>query len=41
MGFAAITIFMILLYVPAFKSGVRRLTGAASAQARSLLGRRA
>lgn len=41
MGFAAVTIFMILLYVPAFKSRVRRFTGAAGAQARSLLGRRA
>ncbi|MCJ0763743.1 tripartite tricarboxylate transporter permease [Variovorax terrae] len=41
MGFAAVTIFMILLYVPAFKSRVRRFTGAAGAQMRSLLGRRA
>ncbi len=31
MGFAIVTIFMILLYVPAFKSAVQRVTGSISA----------
>ncbi len=41
MGFAAVTIFTILLYVPAFKAGVRRVTGAAIGLLKSLLGHRA
>jgi len=36
-GFATVTIFTILLYVPAFKACVRRLTGAASGAFKSLL----
>ena len=39
-GFAAVTIFTILLYVPVFKRLVRRLTGAAGGAMRSLFGRR-
>ncbi|MBC7470710.1 MAG: tripartite tricarboxylate transporter permease [Ramlibacter sp.] len=39
--FAAVTIFTILLYVPAFKAGVKRVTGAASGAVRSLFARRA
>jgi putative tricarboxylic transport membrane protein len=37
MVFAAVTIFTILLYVPAFKSAVRRVTGAAKAGLDSLM----
>ena len=40
MVFAAVTIFTILLYVPAFKAGVKRTTGAAKAGLRSLMPRR-
>jgi hypothetical protein len=39
MGFAAVTIFMILLYVPAFKAGVQRAQAAAGAGLRSLFSR--
>jgi len=35
-----VTIFAILLYVPAFKAAVRRVTGGAGAAARSLVRRR-
>ena len=31
MAFAAVTIFTILLYVPAFKAAVHRITGGAGA----------
>ena len=41
MVFAAVTIFTILLYVPAFKAGVKRFTGAASGALKSLFARRA
>ncbi|MGZ5132385.1 MAG: tripartite tricarboxylate transporter permease, partial [Caldimonas sp.] len=40
LAFAVVTIFAILLYVPAFKAAVRRVTGGASAAARALAGRR-
>jgi len=40
-AFATITIFTILLYVPAFKTVVRRITGAAGRGLRSLFARRA
>ncbi len=40
MVFAAITIFTILLYVPPFKAGVRRVTGALGGAVRSLLPQR-
>ncbi|MEO7393213.1 MAG: tripartite tricarboxylate transporter permease [Ramlibacter sp.] len=40
MAFAAVTIFTILLYVPPFKAGVKRVTGAASAGLKSLFTRR-
>ena len=40
MAFAAVTIFTILLYVPAFKAGVLRTRGAAVGAVRSLFGRR-
>ena len=39
MGFAAVTIFMILLYVPAFKTAVQRITSTASAAMGSLFKR--
>ncbi|MEP6791146.1 MAG: tripartite tricarboxylate transporter permease, partial [Ramlibacter sp.] len=41
MGFAAVTIFMILLYVPAFKTAVKRTTGAVGGFLKSLVSRRA
>jgi putative tricarboxylic transport membrane protein len=41
MGFAAVTIFTILLYVPAFKALVNRTTGAVGAGLKSLFTRRA
>ncbi len=37
MGFATVTIFVILLYVPAFKALVQRVTGEVAAQLKSLL----
>jgi putative tricarboxylic transport membrane protein len=40
-AFAAVTIFTILMYVPAFKNAVRRATGAAGAALRALFARRA
>ncbi len=40
-AFATVTIFTILLYVPAFKAVVRRVTGATSRGLRSLFARRA
>ena len=40
LAFAVVTIFAILLYVPAFKAAVRRITGGAGAAARSLVRRR-
>ena len=40
MGFAAVTLFTILLYVPAFKAGVQRAQGGAAAALRSLFARR-
>jgi putative tricarboxylic transport membrane protein len=40
MVFAAVTIFTILLYVPAFKSAVRQVTGSVKAGLRSLMSRR-
>ena len=39
MAFAAVTIFTILLYVPAFKSAVKRVNGAVSSGIRSLFAR--
>src|SRR3982751_4766564 len=39
LAFAVVTIFAILLYVPAFKAAVRRVTGGAGSAARSLLRR--
>src|SRR5678816_4327217 len=39
-AFAIVTIFTILLYIPAFKAAVRRVTGGAGAAARSLVRRR-
>lgn len=41
LAFAAVTIFTILLYVPPFKAGVKRLTGGASGALKSLFARRA
>jgi putative tricarboxylic transport membrane protein len=40
LAFAVVTIFAILLYVPAFKKAVQRVTGGAGAAARGLLRRR-
>src|SRR6478609_4482605 len=40
LAFAVVTIFAILLYVPAFKAAVRRATGSAGKVFRSALGRR-
>jgi len=40
MAFAAVTIFTLLLYVPAFKAGVRRVTGGAGQLVRSAFARR-
>ena len=40
LAFAVVTIFTILLYVPAFKAAVRRVTGGAGRAFRSALGRR-
>ena len=40
LAFAVVTIFAILLYVPAFKAAVKRATAAGGAAARSLVGRR-
>jgi putative tricarboxylic transport membrane protein len=40
LAFAVVTIFAILLYVPAFKAAVRRATGGAGKVFRSALGRR-
>ena len=37
LAFAVVTIFAILLYVPAFKAAVKRVTGGAGAAARSLV----
>ena len=37
MGFATVTIFVILLYVPAFKALVQKVTGAIGAQFKSML----
>jgi len=39
--FATVTIFTILLYVPAFKRGVRRVTGGARVLLRGVFTRRA
>jgi len=39
MAFAIVTIFTLLLYIPAFKAGVRRVTGGAGALVRSAIGR--
>ena len=39
LAFAVVTIFAILLYVPAFKAAVKRVTGGAGAAARALIGR--
>jgi putative tricarboxylic transport membrane protein len=41
LAFAVVTIFTILLYVPAFKNTVKRVTGAAGAGVKSLFARRA
>jgi putative tricarboxylic transport membrane protein len=41
MAFAIVTIFTILLYVPAFKAAVKRVTGGVSSGIRSLFTRRA
>jgi putative tricarboxylic transport membrane protein len=41
MGFAAVTIFTILLYVPAFKRAVNRVRGGATDLARGMFARRA
>jgi len=41
MAFAAVTIFTIMLYVPAFKAGVLRATGAAASAIKSLFTPRA
>ncbi len=41
MGFAAVTIFTILLYVPPFKRGVKMVTGTVSAGIKGLFTRRA
>jgi putative tricarboxylic transport membrane protein len=41
LAFALVTIFTILLYVPAFKAVVKRVTGAAGAGVKSLFARRA
>ena len=41
LAFAVVTIFAILLYVPAFKAAVRRVTGGAGAAPRRSLRRRA
>jgi len=40
MGFAAVTLFTILLYVPAFKAGVQRVQGGVADGLRSLFARR-
>jgi putative tricarboxylic transport membrane protein len=40
LAFAVVTIFAILLYVPAFKAAVKRVTGGAGAAARALVRRR-
>ena len=40
LAFAVVTIFAILLYVPAFKAAVKRVTGGAGAAARLLVRRR-
>jgi putative tricarboxylic transport membrane protein len=40
MGFAIVTIFMLLLYVPPFKAAVKRTTGAVGGGVRALFGRR-
>jgi hypothetical protein len=40
MAFAIVTIFTILLYVPAFKAAVKRVTGGVSSGVRSLFTRR-
>jgi putative tricarboxylic transport membrane protein len=40
MAFAVVTIFTLLLYVPAFKAAVRRVTGGTGAALRSALGRK-
>jgi putative tricarboxylic transport membrane protein len=39
MGLASVTIFTLLLYVPAFKASVQRLTGGAGALVRAVFGR--
>jgi len=39
MAFAIVTIFTLLLYIPAFKAGVRRVSGGAGAIVRSAVGR--
>jgi len=41
LAFAVVTIFTILLYVPAFKAAVKRVTGAAGTGVKSLFARRA
>ncbi len=41
MAFAIVVIFTMLLYIPAFKAAVRRVTGGAGAIVRSAVGRRA
>jgi putative tricarboxylic transport membrane protein len=41
LAFAVVTIFTILLYVPAFKAVVKRVTGAAGAGVKSVFARRA
>jgi putative tricarboxylic transport membrane protein len=41
LAFAVVTIFTILLYVPAFKAAVKRVTGAAGAGVKSVFARRA
>jgi putative tricarboxylic transport membrane protein len=40
LAFAVVTIFTILLYVPAFKAAVKRVTGAAGTGVKSLFARR-
>ena len=40
-GFATVTIFILLLYIPAFKSLIGAVTGAVSTQMRRLISRQA
>jgi putative tricarboxylic transport membrane protein len=41
MGFATVTIFLLLLYIPAFKSLIAAITGTVSRQMRRLTSRQA